>query len=168
MIDGTAASRSISAAAGRLSQAGEYWVMNKATHTPTGTAIAMAITDELIVTHARLAMPKRGLSPPTVHSLDVRKFALFLTRAGRAWDNRKTAIRVTREMTSTPAPLAAPPKRRSPSRPVPAAWSFKAGPRPSGPGSSSTAETPVMLGTSVLNLSVADQERASIAAVTLV
>ena len=140
--------------------------MNRATPTPKGTAISMAIAEESTVTHSRLAMPNCSGVPSTFHWVDVRKLTLSLARAGRAWDSRKTAIRVTRAMTSTPAPLAVPPKRRSPS---------DRRPKGGGPEQRDRAlsglyvhvETPVMLGTSAQTHLSQGQERASIAAATL-
>ena len=82
MIDGTAASRSIVAAAGRPATRGAYWVMNRATPTPTGTAMSMAIAEESTVAQSRSGMPKRGSAPRASHSREVRKLALLFSRAG--------------------------------------------------------------------------------------
>ena len=166
-MEGTAASRSTREAAGWLSHRGEYCVMNSATPTPTGTAMHMAMIDEATVTQSIVAIPKRGLSPATCHSVEVRKLVPFLARAGSAWDSRNVPIRMTSRTTSRPALLAAPPNRRSPSRPVEARSPWR-GPRPCESGSSSTVETPVMLGTSGQTCLLRGQERASIAAMTLV
>ena len=51
-------------------------------------------------------MPKRGCSPATVHSREVRKFALFLASDGMACHSRNTPIRVTRAITRRPALVA--------------------------------------------------------------
>ena len=63
-MDGTAASRSTRLAAGRLSQLGAYCVMNRATATPNGTAMTIAIDDDATVVQSSSAMPNRGASPP--------------------------------------------------------------------------------------------------------
>src|SRR6478609_5605919 len=118
--------------------------MNSATPTPSGTAMSIAMTDEATVVQSRLAMPNRGLSPATVHSVDVRKLAWSRASDGMAWERRKTAIRVTIAITRRPAPVAAPPKTRSPSRPV-EARSPPSGLAPCGFGLWSTAEAPVTL-----------------------
>ena len=57
--------------------------------------MSIAMTDEETVVQSRLAMPNRGLSPATVHSVDVRKLALSRASDGIAWERRKTAISVT-------------------------------------------------------------------------
>jgi hypothetical protein len=40
-------------------------------------------------------MPKRGWSPPTLHSVEVRKLASFFISEGIACESRNTPIRVT-------------------------------------------------------------------------
>ena len=141
-MDGTAASRSTRLAAGRESHRGAYCVMNRATPTPTGTAIAMAMSEDATVVQSISTMPKRGCSPATVHSREVRKLVSFLASDGMACHSRNTPIRVTRAITRRPALVASPLNSRSPTRPVPAASPAR-GTRPPGLGLSSTAETPV-------------------------
>ena len=140
-MEGTAASRSTRFAAGRRSHWGEYSVMKRATQTPTGTAIAMAMSELTTVVHSSSTMPNLGWSPPTSHSREVKKLASFLASAGTAWETRNTPMRVTRATTSTPAPRAVPPNTRSPSRRVPAR--SDAGRWPCGSGTSSVTDTSV-------------------------
>src|SRR6478672_9953634 len=140
-MDGTAASRSTRLAAGRLSQLGAYWVMNRATATPNGTAM----TNDATVVQSSSTMPNRGVSPPGAHSREVRKLAWSFRSAGIACARRKTPIKVTSAMTSRPAPREAPANRRSPSLPVEALSPSRFG-RPDGPspGNCEATDAPVM------------------------
>src|SRR6478736_4344921 len=144
-MDGTAASRSTRVAAGRLSQLGAYWVMNRATATPNGTAMTIAIADDATVVQSSSTMPNRGVSPPGAHSREVRKFAWSFRSAGMACARRKTPIRVTSAMTRRPAPREAPANSRSPSLPV-EALSPSRFERPDGPspGNCEATDAPVM------------------------
>ena len=118
MIDGTAASRSTSAAAGRASRLGAYWVRNSATPIAIGTAMSIATVAMITVTQSRSAMPNRRVPPSTSQTREVRKFAWFWASDGTAWLTRNAPTSATIAMTSRPAPLAAPAKSRSPRRPV--------------------------------------------------
>src|SRR4051812_40304235 len=105
--------------------------------------MTMAMTDEITVTHSRSAMPNRSVEPSTSQTRLVRKLTWSLASEGIAWVSRNAATRATRTMTRIPAPVAAPPKMRSPSRPV---LARSAPPSPTGPSPTvSTVETPVML-----------------------
>src|SRR6478609_1927297 len=106
----------------------------------------MAIVEAVTVVHRNSRMPKAGCSPPGAHTRLVKKFAELSISAGTACTMRKMAIRVTRTMTKTPETVAAPPKSRSPTRPVDA-WSPCRGLRPSGPGVWSAPDTPVTVDT---------------------
>ena len=90
--------------------------MNSATHTPMGTAMAIAMIDAVVVVQSNSMMPNRGLSPPTDHSREVRKLASFFDNAGMACETRNTPTSVTRATTATPAPCEASPNQRSPPR----------------------------------------------------
>src|SRR6478672_10751673 len=120
--------------------------MKRATATPTGTATTIAMVDAVTVVHRNSRMPKAGWSPPGAQTRLVKKFAVLSSNAGTACTMRKTAMRVTRAMTRTPDTVAAPPKSRSPMRPV-EAWSPCSGLCPSGPGVWSAADTPVTVDT---------------------
>src|SRR6478672_12632152 len=133
--------------------------MNSATPTPSGTATSRAMAEDRTVTHSRLAMPNFRTSPSTLHSLEVRKLTWSLASAGTACDTRKAPISTTRVMTSRPAPLAAPPKRRSPRRPVDAPSPLR-DPGPEAAGELSAVETPVTEVTLDQNLEVGDRSGA--------
>ena len=117
MIEGTAASRSTRAAAGRASHGGEYCVRKRATQIDRGTEITRATSEEATVVQASWRMPK-AIGSLVCHWREVRKFALSAARAGRAWAMRKAAMSATSATTSRPAPVANPRKTRSPARPV--------------------------------------------------
>ena len=106
----------------------------------------MAMVDAVTVVQRNSRMPKAGCSPPGAHTRLVKKFAELSISAGTACTMRKIAMRVTRTMTRTPETVAAPPKSRSPTRPVDARSACK-GLRPSGPGVWSAADTPVTVDT---------------------
>ena len=59
--------------------------MKSATHTPSGTAMAMASREAATVVHSNSATPKRRVSPETLHSREVRKFTSLFASAGTAW-----------------------------------------------------------------------------------
>ena len=111
---------------------------------PIGTAIVSASSEDRTVTHSKRRMPKRGWSPPTLHSVEVRKLASFFISEGIACESRNTPIKVTSPTTMAPAPMAAPPKSRSPRRPV-LAPSPDNGDSPCDPGVLSAMDTPVTL-----------------------
>src|SRR4051812_26405690 len=106
----------------------------------------MATVEAATVVQRNSRMPKAGCSPPGAHTRLVKKLAELFIRAGTAWTTRKAPMRVTRTMTMTPERVAAPPKRRSPMRPVEARSPCR-GFLPSGWGSSSAADTPVTVDT---------------------
>ena len=133
------------AAAGLRSQPGAYWVMKRATATPSGTAMRIAMVEVTTVAQKKSSTPKRGSGPLGTHSREVRKLALLFSRLGTACTRRKVPIRATRATTRMPDAFARPPKIRSPRRPVEAGAPFSAGAR-SGPGDCSTTDRPVMVG----------------------
>ena len=119
----------------RAARRGAYCVMNSATPTPTrhrddhrdgrGGHGRPEHLEDAEARAGRRRATRLG---------EVRKFAVLSSSAGTAWTTRKAPIRVTMPMTRMPAPWPAPPKSRSPRRPVDAP-SPCSGPRPSGPGS---------------------------------
>ena len=131
------------AAAGLASHTGEYCVRKRAIAIENGTATTRATIDVATVAHRRSTMPN-DIGELVFHVEEVKKLAWLADRAGPAWATRKTATRVTMTMTVRPAPVAATPNSRSPSRPV-LALSALSGWGSSGLGVSSTMDAPVML-----------------------
>ena len=72
------------AAAGPASLRGAYWVRNRATATPSGTAMSIAMTEVTRVAQNMSRMPKRGSAPLGTHSREVRKLTLLSSSAGTA------------------------------------------------------------------------------------
>ena len=75
MIDGTAASRSTTKETGPDTRLCRYCVMQRATPTATGTAIAIARTADKTVVQNKPAIPKRSSLPATVQLREVRKLS---------------------------------------------------------------------------------------------
>ena len=91
MIDGTAASRSTTKETGPDTRLCRYCVMQRATPTATGTAIAMARTADKTVVQNKPAIPKRSSSPATVQLREVRKLSCICLQAGKRKCQQKDA-----------------------------------------------------------------------------
>ena len=116
MIEGTAASRSVTKASALARRRGAYSAMNSAMPIPTGTASSMAMTAETRVPNARAAIPKTGGLPSGFQLCSVKKFAVFDVSDGVARQMRNRAIAAMMTSTREPAPKEIPRKTRSPRR----------------------------------------------------
>lgn len=111
MIDGTAASRSMTADSARDSFAGAYCTRKVAIPMATGTASSRAKSELSTVTLSRSRMPKRRFSGSVVfHSEEVKKLIWSAITDGTDWATRTIPIIPMRATMTAPAATVTPRK----------------------------------------------------------